>query len=261
MRHARGDMHEDAIYGLSDKGHAELRGSATTLPALDLELLVRIDGQLTVSQLRAGMAQVSDLDFRRTFNALRGAGLIEEVQLDTFALQLESGLSMFSQGTGEEADSGLRSLKRAGYFVRIARPQTRTAPATGRALKAVVVEDDAQLARFVSSYLTFEGFTVLTASNRDEVLAVMRKAPVPDLVLLDVVLPDADGFQILGSLRKHAAFRNVPVIMLTGKATREAVLQGLAGGADGYITKPFETDALMDAVHTVLGRPARKSGP
>jgi DNA-binding response OmpR family regulator len=118
----------------------------------------------------------------------------------------------------------------------------------------VVVEDDPQLARFISSYLAFEAFTVRTAANREQVLAEFKKLPLPDLVLLDVVLPDADGFQILASLRKHPAFCKVPVIMLTGKATREAVLQGLAGGADGYITKPFEPDALMAAVRTVLGR-------
>jgi DNA-binding response OmpR family regulator len=96
------------------------------------------------------------------------------------------------------------------------------------------------------------------AGNRQQVLDEFRKPPVPDLVLLDVVLPDINGFEVLASLRRHPSFRQVPVIMLTGKATREAVLQGLAGGADGYVTKPFEPEALMNAVHTVLGKQARK---
>ena len=86
-----------------------------------------------------------------------------------------------------------------------------------------------------------------------EVIAEFRKSPVPDLILLDVMLPDTDGFDILLRLRQHPALQNVPVIMLTGKATREAVIKGLAGGADGYITKPFEADALMRAVRTVIG--------
>ena len=61
------------------------------------------------------------------------------------------------------------------------------------------------------------------------------------------------GYYVLLRLRQHPALKNVPVIMLTGKATREAVLKGLAGGADGYVTKPFEADALMHVVRTVLG--------
>ena len=57
-------------------------------------------------------------------------------------------------------------------------------------------------------------------------------------------------------LRQHPALKNVPVIMLTGKATRESVIKGLAGGADGYVTKPFEADALMHVVRTVLAQKA-----
>ena len=94
---------------------------------------------------------------------------------------------------------------------------------------------------------------VVTAGNRAEVLAEFKKRPVPDLILLDVMLPDVDGFDILINLRRTAAFTQVPIIMLTGKTTREAVLKGLNCGADGYITKPFEPEALMAAVQTVMG--------
>ena len=111
------------------------------------------------------------------------------------------------------------------------------------------------LAKFIQSYLSLEGFQVRLAGNRAEVIAEFRKSPVPDLILLDVMLPDTDGFDILLRLRQHPALKNVSVIMLTGKATREAVIKGLAGGADGYITKPFEADALMLAVRTVIGLP------
>jgi DNA-binding response OmpR family regulator len=75
------------------------------------------------------------------------------------------------------------------------------------------------------------------------------------LVLLDVMLPDADGFEVLLKMRQHPALKVVPVVMLTAKATRDAVLQGLSGGADGYITKPFDVEVLVKAVKTVLGLP------
>jgi DNA-binding response OmpR family regulator len=75
------------------------------------------------------------------------------------------------------------------------------------------------------------------------------------VVLLDVLLPDADGFDVLLGLRRSKALNDVPVIMLTGKATREAVLKGMTAGADGYVTKPFEAESLMRAVRTVVGLP------
>ncbi len=93
----------------------------------------------------------------------------------------------------------------------------------------------------------------MDASNRAEVIAEFQRPPLPDLVLLDVVLPDADGFDILIRMRQHPVLKSVPVMMLTAKATREAVLKGLAGGADGYITKPFEADGLIKAIKSVLG--------
>src|SRR3989337_372599 len=87
----------------------------------------------------------------------------------------------------------------------------------------------------------------------DCVAARVRQPPLPDLVLLDVMLPDTDGFNVLARMRQHPLLGKVPVIMVTGTATREAVLKGLLGAATGYITKPFEIDVLVKAVKTVLG--------
>lgn len=240
-------------YGLSERGEEELGRSSTTLPARALELLVRLDAALTLAQVRAHMQDVSDQEFEQAFDLLRHTRLIEPVVVDTFTLGMEAELSALrGQAGGSDADAGVRSLQRSGYYVRIARPAPPVPRPPGHQLTAVVVEDDANLARFVSTYLGFENIHARIARNREEVLAQFKQLPVPDIVLLDVMLPDADGFQILASLRRHPAFRRVPVIMLTGKATREAVLAGLAGGADGYVTKPFEPDALMSAVRTVL---------
>ncbi|MGV3569400.1 MAG: response regulator transcription factor [Ramlibacter sp.] len=249
-------MHEEAIYGLTPKGENELRNSASRLSPLELDLLIRIDPTLSVAQLKEALPADASSTFNAIFERLRMDGLIAPVQLDTFGMRLEEELANFSQARNHpEADASVRSLKRAGYFVGIARKSRAAPPVAGQQLSAVVVEDDPNLSKFVSSYLSFGGFTVRTCTNRAEVLAEFRKPPVPNLVLLDVMLPDVDGFEVLGSLRRHPAFRTVPIIMLTGKATREAVLQGLNGGADGYITKPFEPDALMAAVRTVLGMP------
>ena len=250
-------MYDQAIFGLTAQGQDELKSGATTLAPTELELLVRVDGVLSVAQIRAGMANLPPREFDHALDLLQAKWLIAPVVVDTFSFQLQTELNTFNnaQSSDADAEAGVRSLKRSGYFVRIARkPPHLVPPVPGAPRTAVVVEDDSHLAGFVSSYLGFEGFTTRVAGNRQQVLDEFRKPPVPDLVLLDVVLPDINGFEVLASLRRHPAFRQVPVIMLTGKATRESVLKGMAGGADGYVTKPFEPEALMNAVHTVLGK-------
>jgi two-component system, OmpR family, response regulator len=248
-------MQNQDSYGLTARGEKELRGSVTSLSPAQIELLVRIDGVLTFAQIKAGVPVTSLQAFNSTFQGLLDRGLLAIVEEDPFAEQFKTHLNKRAVSAAEaEADSGAISLKRSGYYVGIARkrgPARVLAP--GEVLSAVVVEDEPMLAKFIQSYLSFEGLHVRLAANRAEVIAEFRKLPVPDLVLLDVMLPDADGFDILLRLRQHPALKNVPVIMLTGKSTRESVIKGLASGADGYITKPFEADALMRAVRTVMG--------
>jgi len=178
-------------------------------------------------------------------------------EVDPFSKQLKNHMNWLDLSEAEaEADSVAMSLKRTGYYVSIAHKRGQPRPLVpGEVLSAIVVEDEPMLAKFIQSYLSFEGFQVRLAGNRAEVIAEFRKIPIPNLILLDVMLPDDDGFDILLRLRQDPALKDVPVIMLTGKSTREAVIKGLASGADGYVTKPFETDALMRAVRTVVGLP------
>ncbi len=84
-------------------------------------------------------------------------------------------------------------------------------------------------------------------------MAALRTTPLPDVILLDVNLPGTDGFDILTRVRQHPTLRAIPVIMLTAQTSRKDVLRGLAGGANGYITKPFEHDALVKSLRAVLG--------
>ncbi len=255
-------MQDKDIYTLTTRGQEELRSGASTLNPAEIELMVRIDGSQTLSQLRAGMTPAAAGVFTSAFMTLQDKKLVKLAEVDPFTEQFNARMSDFAVTQAEaEADSGAASLKKAGYYVRIARPR---GPAKlrdpGQPLSAIVVDDEPMLAKFIQSYLMFEGFRVRVASNREEVVTEFRKQPAPDLILLDVVLPDADGFDILLRLRQHPALKDVPVIMLTGKATREAVLKGLAAGADGYVTKPFEADALMHVVRTVLALPDAPEG-
>lgn len=250
-------VQDGEAYVLTLRGENELRGGLTTLSPAHIELLVRIDGVLTIAQIKAAMPEIPIEDFQSTFNQLLDSGLLSVTEVDPFAEQFQFQPTKMALSRAEaEADSGAASLRKTGYYVSIARKRGRARTlAPGEVLTAIVVEDDPMLAKFIQSYLSFEGFVVRLAANRVEIVAEIRKPPIPDLILLDVMLPDTDGFDILLRLRQHPALTNVPVIMLTGKATREAVIKGLAGGADGYITKPFEIEALMRAARTVIGLP------
>jgi two-component system, OmpR family, response regulator len=97
------------------------------------------------------------------------------------------------------------------------------------------------------------GFRVRTARNRAEINAEINKTPLPDLLLLDVTLPDADGFQILERIRAAPKLQALPVIMMTGRSDITDITRGLSLNADGYVTKPFKINALIAAVGTVLG--------
>ena len=116
-----------------------------------------------------------------------------------------------------------------------------------------MVDDDPNVTTLVGRLLEDAGFAIRTAADRDQTVAALREPPLPDVVILDVMLPDVNGFDILKRMKAHPALKVIPVIMLTGEAKRESVVRGLGGGADGYITKPFERDALLEGVKAVLG--------
>ncbi|MGH3166795.1 MAG: response regulator transcription factor [Trebonia sp.] len=117
---------------------------------------------------------------------------------------------------------------------------------------ALLVVDDEQFLRdAVAMLLSSLGFTVASAGTGTEALRLARSRPF-DLLILDVMLPDLDGFEIVQRLRKDK--NRVPVIFLTAKDTREDKVSGLTIGGDDYITKPFHLEELTARVRTVLRR-------
>ncbi len=114
----------------------------------------------------------------------------------------------------------------------------------------LVVDDESRIVRFVRMNLELEGFRVSEANAGREAVEKVRNE-LPDLVLLDVMLPDMDGFEVLKEIR---SFSTVPVIMLTVKGEEEDRVRGLDLGADDYITKPFSPRELVSRIKAVLRR-------
>lgn len=155
----------------------------------------------------------------------------------------------------KEANSGTPQLAKTGFYVAMARHASggRVAPKTGDRHTVMVVEDDNDLLKLVGEVLAKAGFLTRFARNRAEINAEFNRPPLPDILLLDVALPDADGFQILERIRHNEKLSKLPVIMMTGKSEVTDVARGLSLGADGYVTKPFRISGLVSAVNTVLG--------
>ena len=116
--------------------------------------------------------------------------------------------------------------------------------------KALVVEDDGNIAELLRLYLERDGFEVQCAPDGVEGVAMFR-AFHPDIVLLDIMLPGLDGWGVLREIRKES---RTPVIMLTAKSETPDKISGLEMGADDYVTKPFEVKELLARIHAVLRR-------
>ena len=114
----------------------------------------------------------------------------------------------------------------------------------------LVVDDEERMVRFIRLNLEYDGFHVFEAFNGSQAIKKIR-SNLPDLVLLDVMLPDMDGFEVLKIIREVSS---VPVIMLTAKGEEEDRVRGLELGADDYVTKPFSPRELVSRVRAVLRR-------
>lgn len=119
--------------------------------------------------------------------------------------------------------------------------------------KILVVEDDTELVELLSFTLKQAGFSVGTATNGIEALKKARSV-APDLILLDLMLPELDGFSVCEILRQDSATASVPIIMLTALTNELARVTGLAAGATDYVHKPFSPKQLVGRVEALLGR-------
>jgi two-component system OmpR family response regulator len=127
-------------------------------------------------------------------------------------------------------------------------------PATDQVPNVLVVDDEPNIRELVQVALKFHGCAVTTAATGADALR-QAAAAAPDLIVLDVMLPDMDGFEVCRRLR--AGGNEVPVIFLTARDTSSDTVTGLALGGDDYVTKPFSVEALVARVRAVLRRASR----
>lgn len=119
--------------------------------------------------------------------------------------------------------------------------------------KILVVDDEPPIVRLMEFILARHGHQMLTAVNGEEALEMIHEH-APDLILLDIMMPRIDGYEVARTLRADPKFADLPIIMLSAKAQEEDIQRGMEVGVDEYITKPFSPPHLVHVVDTHMAR-------
>ena len=118
--------------------------------------------------------------------------------------------------------------------------------------RILVVEDDEHIAFMLDFLLAREGYAIQVVPDGRQAAAVIDAEPRPRLVLLDVMLPFVDGFELIGRIRANSAWSGVPIVMLTSKGGEKDVVRALDAGADDYVMKPFQPQELLARLRRYL---------
>ena len=126
--------------------------------------------------------------------------------------------------------------------------------------RILVVDDNEDVVHITASFLNAKGYTVETAVDGQRALAMIAAHP-PDCILLDIMMPNMSGIEVLNRLKERPETASIPVILVTAKSRDEDVLSGYKEGADYFITKPFSAQQLIYGVRLVLGESAGTTRP
>jgi len=259
-----------SVYQLTAKGKASLAGSGECAVPLEYRrLLGEIETGGHVDVIRGRLRRFPDQLIEEWLKELAELQMIEpgpETQLDDFTFT-GARVPLLPQLAEEDGKRLVKTtvvagatLLRSGSFLadeRIANlPASTKAPADTDVL---LVEDDPDQVALAELRLKMAGFRVRSVERARALSRVLREEARPDLLLLDVMLPDGNGFDILAQLRARPEFATLPIVLLTVKAELGDIRTGLARGADGYITKPYSKNQLAEVIARVLKLPASQA--
>ena len=251
-------------YKLTERARIETaREDGKLRPSLR-KLLTTVGDGATFEEVWSSVPQLDEAKLREVLTKLVSGGLLEAVYSNVTESDLDITRyfnrpvvepTIYQRQQAEQATlMGMRDLKQAGYYVHILnRSAQRAVPHSGGKYNVLIVDGDERNTLVVARALLLAGIDTRAARRRDEIVAELARQPPVDAIAMDVVLPDVIGLELLGRLRQHPFFKTVPVIVMTARAQHEDVVAALAYGANGYMTKPFKPEALLESVKSVLG--------
>ena len=276
------------VYRLTRSGTATLAQPQGRVSLGFLRLLGSIDGQRNLMQLQMDNQDLglSAMDLRLWMRELQRQGLVEPASVpepaepgfayhgfvelerdDGFDKTVEQIRLALKRDQPQTEDHLLRTTARlmaleSGPTTRAITEHGFYALSSGEAGKGkqsadnflvLIVEDDALQARVAQNIVAQEGYQTSWAEDGHELVSHLKAPRRPDLILMDVELPGrSDGFDYLAKIRRHPAFTDTRVIMLTSRSEREDIARGVMLGANGYVTKPYKPELLRGAIRQTL---------
>ncbi len=244
----------ELVYRVTVTGRAAWESEDTAVPADYRRILWLMDfhghGGVTKDLLRHYPKEMLD-DWLEELAELR---LIEELEADaTIPVEDNRTVVINQENFLRQGKSAGAELTRTGAYLAADRASSRRGvPKAPRETEILIVEDDPDQRALADLRLTMAGFKVRVAFSVQSFLQSMLDHGAPDLLLLDVELPDGDGFELLAKMRRHPKYASLPVVMLTAKNDPADIGRGLVLGADGYVTKPYTKNVLADLIRRVL---------
>ena len=247
---------KDPVYQLTPAGRQAWESQDTAVPEDYRRILWLMDfhGQdgVLAELLRRYPRNVLD-EWLQEMDEL---GLIEQAQSGGAAFsarEADRTQAMDQASVRKESENAGAALARTGAYIaadRLSkRPGQRKQPSQTVVL---IVEDDPDQLALADLRVSMSGYKVRVATSVNAFLQSMLDEGAPDLLLLDVMLPDGNGFEVLTKMRRHAVLGSLPIVMLTSENEPEDIGRGLLLGADGYITKPYTKNILADVIRRVL---------
>lgn len=268
-------MTDNIAYHTTAKGQAEVAAKPGLLKPGMKGLLAAVGAKATADSLRAKFPKAGDI--AAALAQLARDGFIEALPaaapkapaaapitppaadnpMDALFADKPKEPTLQQRRQAEGTIAGKRRPK-AGYQISIInRPARALEPRGGSGQKYVVMVIDGHEVEALEAAraLMQGGFDVRGAATKAEIVAAMGKKPLPDLIIMDVELPDAVGLDLLGKMREQPDLKDTPIIVVTGRSERDDVVAALAYGASGYLNKPVKPELLLQHIRDALGLP------
>ena len=252
----------ERIYRLTKSGRDAWEQQDAAVPADYRRLLWIMDFHGHTGLLEKLVGSYPGHVLNEWLDELEQLGLIEQVPAGEererdFALDIDDTQRLDETMLRDETEKAASSLARTGAYLALDRLRVRPVSAKRPEETVVlIVEDDPDQLALASLRMTTAGYRVRVTQTANGFLQSMFDDGAPDLLLLDIELPDGDGFEILSRMRRHKVLSDLPIVLLTSRNQAGAIGRGLLLGADAYVTKPYTKNILVDIVRRVLNQPS-----
>jgi CheY-like chemotaxis protein len=262
---------QERIFRRTEAGREAMNSDDAAVPSDYRRLLKLIEQDTHIDVVRGCLRQYPDRLIEEWLDELVELGYLDHAApADPLDLDFTAYFGKGPAAAGEvlaedagklekQAQAAGSALSRSGAFFHPERLKNRAASKKKPEDTVVlIVEDDPDQMALADLRVSMAGYRVRVARSAAQLLDELKKDPQLDVLLLDVMLPDGNGFDMLAKFRRHPNFALLPIVLLTAKDQVADIKKGLTLGADGYVTKPYSKSILIDAVSKVLKQPVPK---